>query len=186
MTHNAPSAYEIRPLTTLEDCRKVAELERVVWGYTDAEDVVPPPVLIVSIKRGGILLEDMDPTALAQLRSMLLAMDPPRHQHHRKPLTVPFGKPQIATLEKRVRDICRDILATVPDGATVDLVDDVASSLPTRVLIALACFVLVPENAFAANSKTLVLEENVVVEDFEKWIRRKRRGRKEPVAQAAH
>jgi chorismate synthase len=27
-----------------------------VWGYTDAEDVVPPPVLIVSIKRGGILL----------------------------------------------------------------------------------------------------------------------------------
>jgi predicted GNAT superfamily acetyltransferase len=46
----------IRALTTLEDCRKVAELERVVWGYTDAQDVVPPPVLIVSIKRGGILL----------------------------------------------------------------------------------------------------------------------------------
>jgi predicted GNAT superfamily acetyltransferase len=46
----------IRPLTTIEDCRRVAELERVVWGYTDAEDVVPPPVLIVSIKRGGILL----------------------------------------------------------------------------------------------------------------------------------
>lgn len=89
---------------------------------------------IYSAERGGILLEDMDPTALAQLRSMLLAMDPPRHQHHRKPLTVPFGKPQIATLEKRVRDICRDILATVPDGAEVDLVDDVASSLPTRVL----------------------------------------------------
>ena len=46
----------IRPLTTLEECRRVAELECVVWGYTDAEDVVPPPVLIVSIKRGGILL----------------------------------------------------------------------------------------------------------------------------------
>ena len=46
----------IRPLTTLEDCRQVAELEKSVWGYTDAEDVVPPPVLIVSIKRGGILL----------------------------------------------------------------------------------------------------------------------------------
>jgi predicted GNAT superfamily acetyltransferase len=46
----------IRPLTTIEECRKVAELERIVWGYTDAEDVVPPPVLIVSIKRGGILL----------------------------------------------------------------------------------------------------------------------------------
>lgn len=50
----------IRPLTTLDDCRKVAELERIVWGYTDAEDVVPPPVLIVSIKRGGILLGAFD------------------------------------------------------------------------------------------------------------------------------
>jgi len=50
----------IRPLTTLEDCRRVAALERTVWGYTDAEDVVPPPVLIVSIKRGGILLGACD------------------------------------------------------------------------------------------------------------------------------
>jgi predicted GNAT superfamily acetyltransferase len=50
----------IRPLTTLEDCRRVAALEKLVWGYTDAEDVVPPPVLIVSIKRGGILLGAFD------------------------------------------------------------------------------------------------------------------------------
>jgi predicted GNAT superfamily acetyltransferase len=38
----------------------VAALERTVWGYTDAEDVVPPPVLVVSIKRGGILLGAFD------------------------------------------------------------------------------------------------------------------------------
>jgi predicted GNAT superfamily acetyltransferase len=50
----------IRPVTTLEECRQVSALERVVWGYTDAEDVVPPPVLIVSIKRGGILLGAFD------------------------------------------------------------------------------------------------------------------------------
>jgi predicted GNAT superfamily acetyltransferase len=50
----------IRSLTTLDDCRKVTELEKVVWGYTDAEDVVPPPVLIVSIKRGGVLLGSFD------------------------------------------------------------------------------------------------------------------------------
>ena len=31
-----------------------------MWGYTDGEDVVPPPVLIVSIKRGGILLGAFD------------------------------------------------------------------------------------------------------------------------------
>ncbi len=50
----------IRPLATIDECREVAALERTVWGYTDAEDVVPPPVLIVSIKRGGILLGAFD------------------------------------------------------------------------------------------------------------------------------
>ena len=50
----------IRLLTTLDECRAVTALERTVWGYTDAEDVVPPPVLIVSIKRGGILLGAFD------------------------------------------------------------------------------------------------------------------------------
>lgn len=52
----------IRELTTIEDCRAVAALEKDVWGYTDAEDVVPPPVLIVSVKRGGILLGAFDET----------------------------------------------------------------------------------------------------------------------------
>ena len=50
----------IRPLTTIEDCRRVAALEREIWGYTDSEDVVPPPVLIVSALRGGILLGAFD------------------------------------------------------------------------------------------------------------------------------
>ena len=50
----------IRDLTTIEECRQVAALESEVWGYTDAEDVVPPPVLIVSVKRGGILLGAFD------------------------------------------------------------------------------------------------------------------------------
>ena len=50
----------IRELTTIDDCRAVAALEREVWGYTDAEDVVPPPVLIVSVRRGGILLGAFD------------------------------------------------------------------------------------------------------------------------------
>lgn len=50
----------IRLLSTLDECRQVAALEREVWGYTDGEDVVPPPVLIISIKRGGILLGAFD------------------------------------------------------------------------------------------------------------------------------
>lgn len=50
----------IRPLTTIEECQHVVRLEKEVWGYTDAEDVVPAPILIVSIKRGGILLGAFD------------------------------------------------------------------------------------------------------------------------------
>lgn len=50
----------IRRLTTLEECRQVAALEKAVWEFTDAEDVVPPALLIVSIKRGGLLLGAFD------------------------------------------------------------------------------------------------------------------------------
>ena len=50
----------IRPLTTLEECQQVVALEKEIWAYTDAEDVVPAPVLIVTIKRGGILLGSFD------------------------------------------------------------------------------------------------------------------------------
>jgi predicted GNAT superfamily acetyltransferase len=54
------SDFTIHQLTTLDDCRQVVELEKRVWGYADAEDVVPTPVLIVTIKRGGILLGAFD------------------------------------------------------------------------------------------------------------------------------
>jgi predicted GNAT superfamily acetyltransferase len=56
----------IRDLTTIDECRAVTALEREIWGYTDAEDVVPPPVLIVSIKRGGILLGAFDDAGVMQ------------------------------------------------------------------------------------------------------------------------
>jgi chorismate synthase len=51
---------QIRPVTDIEECRQVAALERDIWSYPDSEDVVPPPVLIVSVKRGGILLGAFD------------------------------------------------------------------------------------------------------------------------------
>lgn len=48
--------YAIRPLKTLEDCQRVVDLEKRVWGYTEADDVVPAAILLISAKRGGILL----------------------------------------------------------------------------------------------------------------------------------
>ena len=54
------TGMNIRRLTTLEECRRVAALEKVVWEFADAEDVVPPALLIISIKRGGLLLGAFD------------------------------------------------------------------------------------------------------------------------------
>ncbi len=44
-----------RDLTTLEEFAAVVELERRIWG-TGYEDVVPVPILAISVMRGGILV----------------------------------------------------------------------------------------------------------------------------------
>lgn len=49
-----------RDLRTHADFRRVVEIEREVWGYTDAEDVVPVPILVITVKRGGILIGAFD------------------------------------------------------------------------------------------------------------------------------
>src|SRR6476646_869091 len=54
----------IRDITTLEDCVRVVALQKDVWGYDDSEDIVPSAVLIVSVKRGGILIGGFEGDAL--------------------------------------------------------------------------------------------------------------------------
>jgi chorismate synthase len=44
-----------RDLTTLEEFANVVELERRIWG-TGYEDVVPVPILAITVMRGGILI----------------------------------------------------------------------------------------------------------------------------------
>ncbi len=51
---------EYQDLTSLEEFRSVVELEKQVWEYTDAEDVVPVPILAVNVQRGGILIGAFD------------------------------------------------------------------------------------------------------------------------------
>jgi predicted GNAT superfamily acetyltransferase len=46
----------IRPLTSVDDFRRVYALEQEIWGYTSAEDSVPVPMMVVSAKTGGLLL----------------------------------------------------------------------------------------------------------------------------------
>jgi predicted GNAT superfamily acetyltransferase len=51
---------EIRDLTTLDEFGRVVAMEKRIWGYTESDDVVGVPILVVTVKRGGILLGGFD------------------------------------------------------------------------------------------------------------------------------
>src|SRR5436190_11124473 len=55
------SAVTYRDLTTLEDFAAVVDLERQIWGPV-YDDVVPVPILAVSVHSGGILIGAFDPS----------------------------------------------------------------------------------------------------------------------------
>ena len=56
---------QVRQLNTTDEFRQVVALEREIWGYTDEQDVVPVPILVVTVRRGGILLGAFDGATLA-------------------------------------------------------------------------------------------------------------------------
>ena len=54
-------ATTYRDLTTLDDFAGVVELEREIWG-PGYDEVVPVPILAVTVMRGGILIGAFDPS----------------------------------------------------------------------------------------------------------------------------
>ncbi|MDQ3213499.1 MAG: hypothetical protein M3Q85_12545 [Acidobacteriota bacterium] len=64
---------QIRSLSTVDECRHVAALERVIWRYSDADEVVPPAVLVASLKRGGVLLGAFDDAGGAEMQGYVYA-----------------------------------------------------------------------------------------------------------------
>jgi cytochrome P450 len=102
-----------------------------VLRHADVVHIAREPV-VFSASEGGVVLEDLDPDALAMMRNMLLAMDPPRHVAYRRPLADNFKGRVIANLEPRIREICREILAGV-DGET-EFVHEVTAHLPSQVI----------------------------------------------------
>jgi predicted GNAT superfamily acetyltransferase len=54
-----PMPLTYRDLTSLEDFAQVVELERAIWG-PGYDEVVPVPILAVTVKRGGILVGAFD------------------------------------------------------------------------------------------------------------------------------
>lgn len=104
-----------------------------VLRHADVVHVARHPE-IFSSQAGGITVEDPDAARLQRMRSMLLAMDPPRHGAHRAPLAGHFRPRAIAGLEAGVRQTCRAVMAEARERGEVEFVGDVAAHLPTRVI----------------------------------------------------
>jgi cytochrome P450 len=104
-----------------------------VLRHADVVHVARHPVLF-SASEGGVVLEDLDPEALAGMRNMLLAMDPPRHVDYRKNMAPSFKARVISRLEGRIREICQELMARAAEQRDVEFVHDVTSSLPSQVV----------------------------------------------------
>ena len=104
-----------------------------VLSHAGVEEVARQPLLFSSAE-GGVVLEDLDPPRLEQMRGMLLAMDPPRHREVRRPVVARLTPRLVARLERSVRDICREVLTAAVERGDVDVVTDLAAPLPTRVV----------------------------------------------------
>ena len=90
---------------------------------------------VFSATEGGVVIEDLDPIALENMRDMLLAMDPPRHTAYRKPVAPEFKARVIAGLEGRVREVVTTILDRADEhGRELEFVHDVCAHLPSQIL----------------------------------------------------
>jgi cytochrome P450 len=104
-----------------------------VLKHADVIKVAREPSLF-SASEGGVVVEDLPAAQLEMMRGMLLAMDPPRHNDYRQPMSDRFKARVIAGLEPAIRDICHDILATAAEKGEVEFVHEVTSALPSRVI----------------------------------------------------
>jgi cytochrome P450 len=80
------------------------------------------------------MTQDMDPTAVAQSRLMLLGMDPPEHTRLRGLVNKGFTPRRVARLEKRIRELSASIVDAVAERGACDFVSEVSGELPSLLI----------------------------------------------------
>ncbi len=85
-----------------------------------------------SSREGFVLVDNLAPELLGQVRGQLLGMDPPEHGPIRRVVIDRFTSRALAEWEPRIRAMCRAIFAAAPDAC--DFVWDLAAPLPTGVI----------------------------------------------------
>jgi cytochrome P450 len=104
-----------------------------VMRHADVLEVAREP-LRYSASEGGVVLEDLPPEQLEQMRGMLLAMDPPRHVDYRRNISPHFKNKVIGQLEDNIRGICRAAIGPALDRDEVEFVHEVTALLPSQVV----------------------------------------------------
>ena len=82
----------------------------------------------------GITLHELPEESLEQQRMMMIIMDPPKHTKLRLLVNKGFTPRMISRLHDQVREIAREIVASVASRGECDFVVDVAAELPLRVI----------------------------------------------------
>jgi cytochrome P450 len=82
----------------------------------------------------GIRLEEMGEDELAARRTMM-ELDPPEHTAHRRLVSKPFSRREVAAYEQAIRALARAVIDDALAGPTTfDFVDRIAKQLPMRML----------------------------------------------------
>ena len=106
------------------------------WAVTRYADVaaVSADNNLFSSYAGGTNIPDMEPDALAMIRTMMVNMDPPQHTKYRRLVSTGFTPKMIRALEPHVREITREILDRAAAKGACDFVTEIAAELPLAVI----------------------------------------------------
>ncbi len=87
-----------------------------------------------SAELGGVVIEDLEPERLAQMRGQLLAMDPPKHRDVRRKVLVGFTPGLIGRMEPFLRERARAVMTEAAARGECDFVHELAAQLPLQVI----------------------------------------------------
>jgi cholest-4-en-3-one 26-monooxygenase len=104
-----------------------------ITKYDDAKFISRNPE-IFSSARGGVNLYEADEETLANLRRIMLYMDPPEHRRFRNLVNQFFTPRAISGLVPRVEAMAREIVDGVAERGECEFVNDVAAILPMAVI----------------------------------------------------
>lgn len=111
------------------------------WSVTRFNDIVEvethPELYSADTKYGSIALISANPVVSLP---MFLAMDPPKHDEHRKAVTPAVAPDNLARLEDLIRERTSDALDALPIGVEFDWVKQVSRNLTTQMLATLFDF----------------------------------------------